>query len=171
MAIAVFAASEFNAAGPPGTETAGVSNFNVGAADAANIVPGPTNAITAGNNAYTKFHKFKCTTFSTLNQIDDLRVWKSAGVYTTGVTIDCSLRTSVYTQPTYTAPNATTFTDQTLAVVDPGGANLGIGGALAGTITAINQYSDYMKWQLHTTGSTPAGDMATLTWTFQWREM
>ena len=168
MAIAVFQPSEYNGAGE--TETANVSSFNVGSVDSANITPGPANAITAGNNAYIKYHKWKCTTFSTLNQISDLRVWKSAGAYNTGVGIQCSARTSAYTQPVYATPVATTYTDQTLPVADPGAANLGIATSLSGTITALNQYSDRFKWQLQTTGSTPAGTLNTLTFTFQWLE-
>lgn len=168
MAVAVFQISEYNGAGE--TETTNVSNLNVGNTDAANITPGPSNAITAGNNAYIKYHKWKCTTFSTLNQISDLRVWKSAGSYNTGVGIQCSLRTSSYAQPSYATPATTTYTDQTMPTSDPGAANLGIGASLTGTITAQNQYSDRLKSQLSTTSSTPAGTLNTLTITFQWLE-
>jgi hypothetical protein len=168
MAVAVFQPSEFNGAGQ--TETTNVSSFNIGDVDSANITPGPTNAILAGENAYIKYNKWKCTTFGALNQIDDLRQWRSAGGYSTGVSVDCSLRTSGYSAPSYATPVKTTFTDQTYPVADPGSANLGIGGSLTGTITAINQYSDYLKWQNHTTGSTPAGSLTQHTATFQWRE-
>lgn len=168
MAVAAFQFSEFNGAGT--TETTNVSNFNVGSVDSANIVPGPANAITAGNNAYVKYHKAKCTTFGALNQVSDLRFWKSSGTYTTGVTIDCNLKTSAYSAASYATPALSTYTDQAMPVADPGSSNLGIGGSLSGTITAQDQYSDYLKWQLHTTASTPAGSMNTLTFTFSWLE-
>jgi hypothetical protein len=168
MPVAVFQISEYN--GATETETANVSNLNVGNVDQPNITPGPSNAITAGNNAYVKYHKFKCTTFGALNQIDQLKFWKSSGTYSTGVSIDCSLRTSSYSEPTYATPTTATYTDQAMPTSEPSSANLGIGGSLTGTITAVNQYSDRMKWQTHTTTSTPAGNMNTLTFTFQWRE-
>ena len=168
MAVGQFQASEYNLVGE--IEATNVSTFNIGDVDSANITPGPTNAILAGENAYIKYNKWKCTTFGALNQIDDLRQWRDSGGYSTGVSVDCSLRTSGYSQPAYATPNKTTYTDQTYPVADPGSANLGIGGSLTGTITAINQYSDRLKWQVHTTGSTPAGSLTQFSSTFQWRE-
>jgi hypothetical protein len=170
MAVAAFQISEYNGAGE--TETTNVSNINAGNVDSANITPGPSNAITAGNNAFDQYFKCKLTTFpGTLNQVSDLRVWKSSGTYTTGISYDTSLKTSSYTQPSYATPATSTYSANSLPSSDPGSANLGIGGALAGTLTALNAYSDRLRIQLHTTGSTPAGTMNTLTFTLpQWLE-
>jgi hypothetical protein len=150
------------------TITHNVTNLNCGSTDAPNIVVA-TYPITTNTNAYTKYVRLHWSA-STANKIDNIQIWKSAGTYTTGITIDTNLRTSAYGGAVaFATPSQTTFTDQTMPVANPGAANLGIAGSLTGSLVAIG-YSDYWKWQLHSTASTPAGDMTQLTFTIQYDE-
>jgi hypothetical protein len=57
-----------------------------------------------------------------------------------------------------------------LPAADPGAANLGILGSLAGTITAAPDFSDYIKTQLQTTGATPPGNVNQKTMTLEYDE-
>lgn len=157
---------EYNGAGT--TETTNISNLNYGNNDSTGLTPA-TYPITAGNNSFTKFIKFDITNFSTSNKVDNLQFYKSAGTYVTGEGIQCSLRTSSYSAPSYATPTITTYTDQTMPVADPGAANWGIATALAGSLTATGK-SDYMKSQLQTTGSTPPGNVNQKTFTIEYDE-
>jgi len=168
MSVATVRFDESNGAGE--TITNGVTNFNYGNVDTPSMTIDSSSVITAGNNSYTKFWKFEVTAMNGLNQIDSLELYKSAGNYVTGEGIQCNLRTSSYGGAiAYATPTTTTYTDQALATSDPAAANWGIGGALSGTLTAAGK-SDYMKSQLQTTGSTPAGSLNQKTFTIKWNE-
>jgi len=150
------------------TITHNVSHLNCGSTDAANLVAA-TYPITVGGYAYIKYWRYHWTS-GAANKIDNLRVWKSAGTYDTGIGIQCNLRTSSYGGAvTYAQPVNTQYTDQTMAVADPGGPNLGIGGTLAGNLASVG-YSDYCKMQLGTTGSSVPGNITQLTLTMQYDE-
>lgn len=162
--------SETNGAGS-GTPHQNVSNLNAGSNDSYEIVPA-TYPITVGTNAYHKMNRVEWVS-GTANKIDNLQIWIDTGSgYKTGEGIQTNLRTSAYGGAlTYSSnnPSQTTFTDQTMPTADPTAANLGIGGTLAGNLTAVG-FSDYWKWQLQTTGSTPAGDANQKTFHIQYDE-
>jgi len=101
--------------------------------------------------------------------LDNFQVWKSAGAYKTEETIQCNLEIAAYTAETYATPVATTYTHNAMPTSDPGAANIGIGGALAGNLVAVG-YSDYIKMQLQTTVNTEAGNANQKTFTFQYDE-
>lgn len=160
--------NEYNGAGE--SATTGISNFNYGNVDSANITPGTSNVITAGNNSFTKFWKFEVTNLGGLNQIDNLQFYKSAGAYVTGEGIQTNLRASSYGgNIAYATPTVTTYTDQVFPVAAPGGSNLGIAGILAGALTLVG-LSDRLKTQLQTTGSTPGGSVNQKTFTYTYDE-
>ena len=150
------------------TETTGVSNWNYGATDAANLTPA-SYPIRVTEHSFTKYWKLNVTNMGGSNKIDNIQIWKSAGAYGTDEGIQCSLRTSGYSQPAFATPTQTVYTDQTMPVADPTTANLGIGGSLSGSITVAGM-SDRMKSQLQTGAGTPVGNVAQKTFTIQYDE-
>lgn len=158
--------NEYNGAGE--TETTNVANWNYGNTDAPALTPS-SFPITAGQNSFTKYWKLDVTNMGGSNKIDNLQCYKSAGAYVTGEGIQCSLRTSGYSQPAYATPTTSTYSDQTMPTSDPGAANWGIGGSLSGSITVAGK-SDRMKAQLQTTVSTPPGNVNQKTFTIEYDE-
>jgi hypothetical protein len=158
---------ESNGAGE--TVTHSVTNINYGNTDAANLVAA-TYPISQGANSYIKYNRVHVTAMGTMNIINNIRIWKSAGAYVTGEGIQTNLKTSAYGGAvTYAAPVTTTYTDQTMPVAEPGTANLGIAGSLSNNITVAG-YSDYWKHQLQTTGSTPGGNVNQKTFSIKYDE-
>jgi len=167
MAITAYI-DESNGAGE--TVQQNVTNLNMGSNDSYQLVPA-TYPITAGNNAFEKWVKMRFT--GTANQVDNLKVWISAGTLDAQADLKTNARESAYGgAETYTTPTASTSTaaDQDMPTSEPTGANLGIGGALAGNLSSFPNSSDYLVMQYQSTGSHPAGDITQLTLTFQWDE-
>ena len=158
---------EYNGAGE--TQTANVTNCNFGSVDSANLTPA-NDPITAGQNSFEKYWKMAFS--GTFNQVDNLKVWKSAGAYVTGESLVTNARESSYGgAESYVQPTQSTSTKatQTFPVTEPSGANLGIGGSLSGNLSSSGS-SDYLVVQLQTTGATPPGDVNQKTFTFQYDE-
>jgi hypothetical protein len=150
-----------------------IANINFGSNDSSALTPA-TYPITVGQNSFLKYVRIHWTS-GTANKLDNFRVWKSAGAYVTGEGIQCNLETSAYSEEAYATPVATTYTHNTMPVADPGAPNIGIGGSLSGSLTAGGAIgdttaSDYIKMQLQTTGSSPAGNVNQKTFTFQYDE-
>lgn len=153
------------------TITHGITNLNFGITDVPNLVVSSTTRIPAGENAYEKWLKYDVTG-GTFNQIDNLKVFKSAGALKTGETLDTNARETAYGgAETFVTPTRTTSTvaTQTLPASEPAGANLGIGGSLSGNLTAVGK-SDYCVIQMQTTASTPPGAVNQKTMIFQYDE-
>ena len=167
--VAVVVIDEFNGVGE--TESPDIANLNVGSIDASELTPAG-NEIVAGENAFEKWIKMAVT--GTLNSVSVLKVWISAGAKVTGETIDTNCREAAYGgAETYVQPTDVTSTvaTETMPETEPSGANLGIGGSLGGSfVNDTPGDSDYCVIQDQTTGSTPAGDFNTKTYTFQWDE-
>lgn len=166
--VATVVLAEYNGAGE--TLTDSITNLNYGAADEPNQAVGD-HPITVGQNSYDKYVKVHVSAMGGSNKIKNLQIWISnlGGGWKTGEGIQVSLETSSYTQVTYATPSQTTYSHLAAPEADPGGANLGIGGALAGELTAAG-YSDYWRSQLQSTGSTPVGNNNIKTWTIQYDE-
>ena len=152
------------------TITHNISNDNWGATDAANLTPS-SYPITVGANGFFKLQRVHVTG-GTFNKVDNIRAWISAGAYVTGEGVQCSMSTIQGTYDTYkitafAQPNATTYSGLTMPVAEPGTANLGIGGSLTGSLTAVG-YSDYCKHQVQSTVSTPPGNgnQKTISWKY-----
>lgn len=154
----------------PGAPTADISNTNYGSVDSPNLTVSG-NEIVAGENSFEKWQKMSFTT-SDFNTVDNLKVWKNSGNYVAEEGIDTNLRESsyggaeVYDTPTETT---STYATQVMPVAEPSGANLGIGGSLAGQLAAAGD-SDYFITQLQTGSGTPAGDVNQKQFTYQWDE-
>lgn len=154
--------------------THNISNINYGSDDSPNLVPA-TYPITRGDTpagcSYEKYVRLHVTAMGGSNAIDNIQIWLSnlGGGWMTGEHCQTNLKTGGYSAETYASPSQTCFDDQSCPEADPGAANLGCGGSLAGQITAAG-YSDYWKSQEHTTVATEPGDVNTKTWTIQYDE-
>lgn len=161
---------EANGAGE--TETASITNTNMGSTDAVNLVAA-TYPITAATNSFEKWQKFNVTAMGGSSKVKNLKVWASAGLGT-GNTHKTNARESsydgaqTYAQPSATDRSATYDYTQTMPTSTPSGANLGIGGSLTGELTGIGK-SDYLLMQIQTTGSSVAG--TTVTMNYQYDEI
>lgn len=158
---------EYNGAGE--TETPNVTNCNFGSNDGPNLVVA-TYPITVGNNSFEKWWKMTFT--GTFNSVDNLKIWKFSGGYVTGESILTNAREASYGgAETYTTPTESNsiVATETLPITEPSGANLGIGGILAGSLSSPGD-SDYLIEQLKSTGGTPVGDGNTKVMRFQWDE-
>ena len=156
--------NEYNGAGA--TETAGITNCNMGSADSVNLDP-VANSIVAGANSYEKWQKFEVTAMGGSSKIDNLRVWRS-GALGANATHLTNARTSSYGgAASFTTPTASSsaVATQTMPSSDPGATNLGIGGSLSGSLAATGK-SDYLVHQIQTTGSATAGSTSTMTYQY-----
>ena len=143
------------------TLTHGITNSNMGSTDAVNLDP-VANPVAPGSNTYEKYQRFEVTAMGGSSAISGLRVWRS-GALGGSATHTTNARTSGYVQKTFATPVATTSTQgtQTMPTSDPGATNLGIGGALAGSLTATG-YSDYLVHQIQTNAGDTAGSTSTM---------
>jgi len=148
--------------------TSVASNINYGSTDSANLTPA-SYPITASENSYEKWER--CYWSGTFNKIENLQIWKSAGSYVTGESIDTNLTTTGYSQDSYATPTDSTSTvaDIVMPTADPAAANMGIAGSLTGNLSSAG-YSDYWVTQLQTTATTPPGDVNQKTFTIQYDE-
>lgn len=153
----------------PGSPTSDVSNCNFGSGDTPDLTPS-VYKIVAGENSYEKW--WKMSFGGTFQVIDNLKVWKNAGVYVTGESVWSNARPTSYGgNETYTTPTQATSTKADVAIPTSEPAeNLGIGGALGNSLNSPGD-SDYLVMQLRTTVSTPAGAVNQKTFTFQWDEI
>ena len=158
---ASFELSESNGVGEDVTD--GITTLNFGNVDAPDLVVA-TYPIPIPGNAFEKFIRVHVT--GTFSKVDNIKIWKSAGAYLTGESIQTNLKIAAYTAESYAQPSITTFTDQGMPTSEPGSANLGIGGALDGYLDAPG-YSDYWKAQLQFAGTRPAGNSNTFTYTWE----
>lgn len=147
-----------------------ISNINFGDDDGPNLTPADY-PIVAGDKSYEKYLRIHVTAMGSSNKIDNLQMWKDSGDYLTGETIDANLVTGGYTSETYAQPIKTDSSkaDTTMPTSDPGAANIGIAGALAGNMTGIG-YSDYIVIQMNTTTGSPGGDVNQKSFKIQYDE-
>lgn len=147
------------------TQTTNISNTNMGSVDAANLDP-VANPVVPGNNTYEKYQRFHVTALGGSSAIQNLRVWRTGALGGAAVH-KTNARTSAYAgAATYATPVATTSAyTQTMPTADPGTANLGIAGSLAGTIVAPG-YSDYLVHQIQTNAADTAGSTSTMNYEY-----
>lgn len=154
---------ESNGAGE--SETADISNVNFGSNDSANINT-TTYPIVRGDASYEKYIRGKFT--GTWTEISNMKFWKSVGVYVTGESL------KAVANATYATPSSTPNADSDIPTAV--GSALGINSAEgAATIvygaSGVSGYTGYIRMQLRTTGSTPAGAVNSKTMTFQYDEV
>jgi len=156
---------EANGAGE--TETASITNTNMGSTDAVNLDP-VAYPVTPGANTYEKWQKFNCTNLGASSQLDTFRVWR-VGALGGSATHVTNARTSSYAgAETYATPIATasSVATQAMPTSDPAAANVGVGGSLAGTITGVAK-SDYVVHQIQTDAGDTAGSTSTMHYAYR----
>ena len=156
---------EANGAGE--TLTHNITNANMGSADSSALDP-VANPIVAGQRSFVKYQKLHITAMGGSSKLDNIKVWRTGamGGATTHIT---NARLTSYVNVAYATPvqSAVTNVDQTMPTSVPASANLGIGGSLSGSLTAVGS-SDYLAHQLVTNGADTAGSTSTLN--FQYDE-
>ena len=157
---------ESNGAGQ--TVTHDIADSNMGSVDAAGLDP-VANPVTPGGNTFEKWQRFHVTAMGGSSAIDNLKVWRTGALGGSAVHVT-NARETGYGQAAYATPVATasSVATQAMPTVEPGGANLGIGGSLAGQLTAAG-YSDYLVHQVQTNAGDTAG--ATTTMNYQYDEV
>jgi hypothetical protein len=159
---ATHAFKESNGAGE--TETT-ATNLNFGSNDSPNLNT-TTYPITRGDASFEKYLRALFTGIFT--EISNMKFWKSAGTLVTGETIKAAANVA-YAQPSAT-PNADSDVPVTegtaLSMQSAEGAATIVYGA-----SGVSGYTKYLRLQLQTTGSTPAGAVNQKTFTMQYDEV
>lgn len=155
---------EANGAGE--TETANITNSNMGSIDAANL-DAVANPVVPGDNTYEKYQKISVTALGGSTQIDNLKVWRTGALGGAATHETNARETSYGGADSYVQPVATTSTqaDQTMPTSEPATANLGIAGSLTGAITAVGE-SDYLIHQIQTNVADTAGSTSTMNYQY-----
>lgn len=156
--------AESNGAGE--TVTASITNTNMGNTDAVNLNP-VTYPVTPGDLTYAKYQRIDVSDISTSSAILNLKVWRTSALGGSAVHVTNAGETAAYTAKTYVQPVkvAITGVDNTMPTSAPATENLGIGGALGGSITA-NGYSDYLVHQIDTDAADVAGSTSTMNYQY-----
>jgi hypothetical protein len=147
------------------TITDGITNLNFGSNDSVNLNT-TTYPITRGDSSFEKYIRCKFT--GTYTTISNMKFWKSAGTLVTGETVKAA------TNQSFTTPSASANGDSDVPVTE--GAALTLQSAEgAATIvygaSGVSGYTEYIRLQLQTTGSTPSGAVNQKTFLFQYDEV
>ena len=169
-ANAIFTWVEYNAAAG---DTSVPSNLNLGSDNSADLAPS-TYPITAGTYSYSKWVRGHWS--GSFTRIENLQFWMSSSGsgYVSGETLKCSATTTSYAgTSTYVAPTNSEADAQAanaMPVADPGAVNVGIGGALAGSLEAEGD-SDFIVVQASITSAANAGATQTKQFRLQYDEV
>lgn len=139
-----------------------VDNTNMGAVDSADL-DAADNPVTPGTRTYIKYQKLHVTAMGGSSKINNLKVWRD-GALGGAASHVTNARTSSYAGAlAYATPvrTAVATVDQAMPTSEPGSANLGIGGSLAGELTTTGS-SDYLGHQLVTDNADVAGSTSTM---------
>jgi len=160
--------NERNGAGS-GTLTQNITNSNMGNVDAVNIDP-VAYPVTPGNNTFEKYQQIEVTAIGGSSKIDNLKIWRTGALGGSAVHLTNARLSSYGGAASYVAPVATdsSVATQTMPSSVPATANLGIGGALNGALTAAGS-SDYLVHQIQTDAGDTAGSTSTMN--YQYDEM
>ena len=158
--------NEYNTAGE--SKQANITNTNMGDTDAPNLDP-VAYPVTPGNNTYEKWQKIEVTAMGGSSAIDNLKIWRTNALGGSAVQLTNAREATYGGAETFATPIKTnsTIATQTMPSSEPSGANLGIGGALAGSLTAAGE-SDYLVHQIQTNAADVAGSTSTMN--FQYDE-
>lgn len=155
--------SESNGGGEVITD--GITNINFGSNDSYNLVPA-SYLIVAGENSYKKYIRCKFT--GTYTEISNMKFWKSIGAMGTGEVIT-AVANATYATPTTGASgdSAIPTTEGTALALNSAEGNA----TIVYGVTGVSGYTGYLRLQLQSTESTPAGVVAQKTFTFQFDEV
>jgi len=152
--------NEFNTVGE--TKTANITNSNMGSTDAVNLVAADYPVV-PGENTYEKYQKVEVTAMGGSSKIDNLKIWRTTALGGSAVHLTNARETSYGGAESFATPVATDSTPatETMPTTEPTDANLGIGGALAGELTAAGS-SDYLVHQIQTDAGDVVGASCTM---------
>lgn len=152
--------NEFNTVGE--TKTANITNSNMGSTDAVNLVAADYPVV-PGENTYEKYQKIEVTAMGGSSKIDNLKIWRTTALGGSAVHLTNARETSYGGAESFATPVATDSTPatETMPTTEPTDANLGIGGALAGELTAAGS-SDYLVHQIQTDAGDVVGASCTM---------
>ena len=155
---------EANGAGE--TETANITNSNMGSTDAANLVAADYPVV-PGENAYEKWQKISVTALGGSSKIDNLKIWRTGALGGSATHVTIARESTYGGAEVYATPVATSSTvaTQAMPTSEPTGANLGIGGSLTGSLTATGA-SDYLVHQIQTDAGDTAGSTSTMNYQY-----
>jgi hypothetical protein len=156
---------EFNGASA-GTVTHNITNTNMGSTDAVNLDP-VANPTTPGSPTYEKYQKIHVTAMGGSSAIQNLKIWRTgalggAAVHVTNARLSTYGGAAAAATPIQTTSTAAT---QAMPTSVPATANLGIGGALAGSLTAVGS-SDFLIHQIQTNAADTAGSTSTMNYQY-----
>ena len=157
----------------PGTQTQ-LTNANYGSIDAANLDP-VANPITPGQNSFEKWQRWHLVSLDGASAVDQFRFYATAPAsgwtqFFNGHTVQGTYAGANHVQTSYSQPVTTrTRTPESVPTSDPGVANIGIGGLLAGQLTTAPGDSDFLVNQIVAGSGVTSG--GTLTVTFARREV
>lgn len=148
------------------TITANISNSNMGSIDAANL-DAVANPVVPGDNTFEKWQKISVTGMGGSSQIDNLKVWRTGALGGAATHVTNAREASYAGAATFATPIAgdSTVATQAMPTAVPTNANLGIGGALTGALTAVGS-SDYLVHQIQTNAADEAGSTSTMNYRY-----
>lgn len=148
------------------TLTHGIANTNMGSADEADMTASEY-PIEPGNNSFEKWQKIHVTDMGGSSAINNLKVWRTGSLGGSAIHLTNARESSYGGAETYATPIATasSIADQTMPTTTPTGANLGIGGALGGELTAAGS-SDFLIHQIQTDSEDIAGSSSTMNYQY-----
>ena len=148
------------------TLTHNITNTNMGSTDAVNLDP-VANPLTPGNSTFEKWQKIHVTSMGTSSSIQNLKIWRTGSLGGAATHLTNARTASYGGAATFATPVSTSSSvaTQTMPSATPGSANLGIGGALAGTLTATGS-SDYLVHQINSNAADTAGSTTTMNYQY-----
>ena len=152
--------NEFNTVGE--TKTANITNSNMGSTDAVNLVAADYPVV-PGENTYEKYQKVEVTAMGGSSKIDNLKIWRTTALGGSAAHKTNAREDDYGGAESFATPVATDSTPatETMPTTEPTDANLGIGGALAGELTAAGS-SDYLVHQIQTDAGDVVGASCTM---------
>lgn len=150
----------------PGSETTNITNTNMGDVDAADLDP-VANPVVPDENTYEKWQVMEVTAMGGSSKIDNLKIWRTGALGGSAVHLTNARETTYGGAETYATPIKTdsTVATEVMPTTEPTGANLGIGGALDGELTAAGK-SDYLVHQIQTDAGDVAGSTSTMNYQY-----
>jgi len=158
--------NEYNDVGE--VKEANITNSNMGDVDDPNLDP-VANPVIPGENTYEKYQTLEVTAMGGSSAIDNLKIWRTGALGGSAVHMT-NARIADYAEKSYVQPIKTDSTqaDQAMPTSEPASADLGIGGALAGSLIAAGE-SDLLIHQIQTDAGDVAGSTSTMN--FQYDEV
>ena len=152
--------NEFNTVSE--TKTANITNSNMGSTDAVNLVAADYPVV-PGENTYEKYQKVEVTAMGGSSKIDNLKIWRTTALGGSAAHKTNAREAAYGGAESFATPVATDSTPatETMPTTEPTDANLGIGGALAGELTAAGS-SDYLVHQIQTDAGDVVGASCTM---------